>query len=142
MRARIEALDASLMFAPDLLTTSNSAVSMALRTPESDVFVPVTSSAINGSTRGVKVIKVPSAWAARDRKTSLEGSANDLAKVRCSWGRNGLRNRGIFSSKLFKVSKIAPIQSLEREVRGYAGDNLHLTSTERSETTRIRGPVT
>lgn len=63
--------------------------------------------AIRGSIRGVSVISVPSAFAALERNTSLEVSARDLANVRWSCGRNGLRNVGIFSSRLFNVSRIA-----------------------------------
>ena len=38
--------------------------------------------AMRGSIRGVSVIKVPNAFAALDRRTSLEVSARDFAKVR------------------------------------------------------------
>ncbi len=62
--------------------------------------------------------------AARLRRSSLEVSASDLAKVRWSCGRNGFRAVGIFSSRLLRVRRIAD-----------------LTSVERSETTRISGPV-
>ena len=47
MRPRMELRDVSLMFVPALLTTSYRAFSMALRTPASGVFVPVTSSGNN-----------------------------------------------------------------------------------------------
>jgi hypothetical protein len=69
-------------------------------------------------------MSVPRALAALLRKTSLEGSARDLANVRWSCGKKGLRKSGIFSSKLLRVSKMAD-----------------LSSVERSETTRMRGPV-
>lgn len=62
---------------------------------------------MSGSTRGIRGIRVPSAFEARTLMTSLEESANDFAKVRCSCGRNGFKNVGIFSSKLFRVNKIA-----------------------------------
>ena len=100
---------------------------MALRTPTSNVFVPVMSSnlhvslypmalcdanvyipEINGSIRGASVIRVPRAFAALDRRSSLAASARDLAKVRWSCGRNGLRKSGIFSNRLLSASKIAP----------------------------------
>lgn len=68
--------------------------------------------AMRGSIRGVRVIKVPKAFAALDRRTSLEGSAKDLAKVRCSCGKKGFRNVGIFPSMLFSVSRIAPSMQL------------------------------
>ena len=55
---------------------------MAFLTPTSEVLEPVTNSAIRGSIRGVSVIKVPKAFAARVLKTSLDVSASDLAKVR------------------------------------------------------------
>lgn len=67
--------------------------------------------AIKGSIRGLRVSRVPKAFAARDRKTSLVGSARDLANVRCNWGRNGFRNVGIFPRRLFSVSRIAAIDS-------------------------------
>lgn len=121
--ARIEFRDTSFMFDPTLLITSYSARSIAFWTPVSDVLDPVTSSeynqylhekstegnlpAINGSIRGVSVIRVPSAFAALDRRTSLEVSAKDLANVRWSCGRKGFRRVGIFSKRLFRVSKIA-----------------------------------
>lgn len=115
---------ASLMFLPALLTTSNKAFNIAVLTFSSAVLDPVTNSAISGSTLGVSLIKVPRAFAARARKISEEVSASDLANVRWSWGKKGLRKVGIFSSKLLSVSRIAA-----------------LTSTERSVTTRMRGPV-
>lgn len=67
--------------------------------------------AIKGSMRGVRVMRVPRAFAARVRSSSLDGSASDLAKVRCSCGRKGFKNVGIFSSRLFKVSRIAAARS-------------------------------
>lgn len=100
MSPSIEFLDSSLMFVPALLTTSYNAWSIAFWTPESDVLDPATSSvkdislfpsqtrntnhepAIRGSIRGVRVIKVPKAFAALDLRTSLDGSAKDFAKVR------------------------------------------------------------
>ena len=97
---------------------------MAVLTPLSVVFDPVTNSAIRGSILGVYLIRVPSALAALDLKVSLEGSASDFANVRCSCGRKGFSAAGIFSSKLFSVRRIAA-----------------LTSVERSDTTRISGPV-
>ena len=109
MRPRMALRDASLILSPALLTTSYSAFSIALRTPLSGVLVPATSSAIKGSTRGFRVNKVPRAFAALDLRTSLVVSARDLAKVRCNCGRKGLRKRGIFSSRLFRVSSIAAI---------------------------------
>jgi hypothetical protein len=124
INARTAPRDTSLIFAPALLMTSYRAFSMAFLTPESEVLDPVTNSAINGSIRGVKVMRVPSAFAARVLKTSLEVSANDLANVRCSCGKKGLRNVGIFSRRLFKVNKTAA-----------------LTSTERSEAARMSGPT-
>lgn len=66
-------------------------------------FIP----AINGSMRGVRVINVPNALAALVRRTSLEVSAKDFANVRCSCGKNGFKNVGIFSSRLFSVRRIA-----------------------------------
>ena len=107
IRPRIVFLYASLMFSPALLTTSYKAFNIAFRTPVSLVFVPVTSSAIKGSTLGLSVSKVPKAFAARERRTSLPVSANDFAKVRCNCGKKGFRNSGIFSSRLFNVNKIA-----------------------------------
>lgn len=116
--------EASLMFDPDLLITSYSARSIAFWTPGSDVLDPVTSSkvyelrvhqgyysvnipAINGSIRGVSVIRVPNALAALERTISLDVSANDFANVRCSCGRKGLRNVGIFSKRLLRVRRTA-----------------------------------
>src|SRR4051812_26227306 len=93
--------------------TSYSALSIAFLTPGSDVLDPVTSSAIKGSIRGVNVMRVPNAFAARVLNTSLEVSAKDLAKVRCNWGRKGLRNVGIFSRRLFKVRRIAALTSTD-----------------------------
>ena len=107
MRPRMAPRDASLMFSPALLTTSYRAFSIAFWTPVSVVLVPVTSSAIRGSTRGFRVRRVPRALAALDLRTSLVVSARDFANIRCSCGRNGLRARGIFSSRLFRVSSIA-----------------------------------
>lgn len=114
----------SPMLAPALLTTSYKAFNIAVLTPASVVLDPVTSSATKGSTRGVNLIKVPSALAARDRSTSLVVSASDLANVRWSCGKNGLRAVGIFSSRLLRVSRMAA-----------------LTSVDLSETTRMSGPV-
>jgi len=114
----------SPMLAPALLMTSYSALSMAVLTPASVVLDPVTSSAIRGSTRGVNLISVPRALAARLRSTSLEVSASDLANVRCNCGRKGLSAVGIFSSRLLSVRRMAD-----------------LTSVDRSETTRMSGPV-
>ena len=82
---------------------------MAVLTPASDVFEPVTNSAINGSTRGVIVINVPNALAALVRSNSLEVSARDLANVRCNCGKNGFKNVGIFSSRLLRVYKMAAL---------------------------------
>jgi hypothetical protein len=56
------------------------------------------------------VMRVPRHFAALDRNTSLDVSAKDFAKVRCSCGKNGLRNVGIFSNKLLRVSKIAAME--------------------------------
>ena len=53
---------------------------------------------------------MPKALAALDLRSSLVESAKDLAKVRCSCGRNGLRKMGIFSSRLLSASNIAPVQ--------------------------------
>ena len=53
-------------------------------------------------------MRVPNAFAALDRNVSLVVSANDLAKVRCSCGRNGFKEAGIFSSKLLSVKRMAP----------------------------------
>ena len=80
----MEARDASLILDPALLTTSYNARIIAFWTPASGVLDPVTSSAISGSIRGVKVIRVPSAFAALERRSSLEVSARDLANVRWS----------------------------------------------------------
>ena len=55
---------------------------------------------------------MPRAFAALDRRTSLDGSAKDFAKVRCSCGKKGFRNVGIFPSMLFRVSRIAPTMLL------------------------------
>ncbi len=82
MSPRTAVLDASLIFAPALLMTSYNAFNMAFLTPGSVVLDPVTNSAISGSILGVKVINVPRALAALDLSTSLDGSANDFAKVR------------------------------------------------------------
>lgn len=54
------------------------------------------------------VIRVPKAFAALDLRTSLEGSAKDLANVRCSWGKNGFKKVGSLLSMLFSVRRIAP----------------------------------
>jgi hypothetical protein len=89
INARTAPRDTSLIFAPALLMTSYRAFSMAFLTPESEVLDPVTNSAINGSIRGVKVMRVPSA-------------------------KKGLRNVGIFSRRLFKVNKTAALTSTER----------------------------
>lgn len=64
--------------------------------------------AMSGSILGASVISVPSAFAALDRNSSLVVSARDLANVLCSCGRKGFKDRGIFSSKLLSVSKMAP----------------------------------
>ncbi len=67
--------------------------------------------AISGSIRGVRVINVPRALAARLRSSSLDVSASDLAKVRCNCGRNGFRSVGIFSKRLFRVNRMAALSS-------------------------------
>lgn len=54
-------------------------------------------------------MSVPSAFAALDRKSSLVVSARDLAKVLCNCGRKGLRKVGIFSNKLLRVRRMAPV---------------------------------
>ena len=64
--------------------------------------------ATKGSIRGAKVMSVPSALAALDRKSSLVVSAKDFANVLCNCGRKGFRKVGIFSSRLFNVRRIAP----------------------------------
>ncbi|KAI7242196.1 hypothetical protein KC330_g4 [Hortaea werneckii] len=87
---RMELRETSLILAPALLTTWYNAFSMAFFTPGSVVFEPVTSSATRGSTRGVMVIRVPNARAALERRTSLVGSASDLAKEVVE----GEKNRG------------------------------------------------
>src|SRR5690349_16068913 len=99
--------DVSLIFEPTLLTTSCKPFHIAFRTPGSGVFAPATSSAINGSTLGVKVIKVLSALVARLRRMSLDGSAMDLVNVRCNCGKKGLRRAGIFSRSWLSVYRIA-----------------------------------
>lgn len=84
MSDKTEAREASPILAPALLMTSYSALSIAVLTPASAVLDPVTSSAMRGSIRGVYLIKVPSALAARVLNVSLDGSARDLANVRWS----------------------------------------------------------
>lgn len=125
-RLRTAALDTSLIFAPALLMTSYSALSIAFLTPVSSVLDPVTSSIdegistfassskshyilpdISGSTRGVSLIRVPKALAARALRTSLEVSAKHFAKVRCSCGKNGFKKVGIFSRRLLRARRIA-----------------------------------
>jgi hypothetical protein len=63
------------------------------------------------------VISVPRHLAALVRNTSLEVSAKDFAKVRCSCGRNGLRKVGIFSNKLLRVSRMAAISNVRENGR-------------------------
>lgn len=63
---------------------------------------------MSGSTLGVNVIRIPKPLAALFRDTSLEVSASPLANVRCSCGKNGFTNRGIFSRSLFRAKKTAP----------------------------------
>ena len=60
-----------------------------------------------GSTRGVIVIRVPKAFAARALRTSLVVSARDFANVRCNCGKKGFKNVGIFSRRLFSVNNMA-----------------------------------
>ena len=69
------------------------------------------------------MIRVPNALAALVRKVSLEVSARDLANVRCSCGRNGFKNVGIFSSRLFSVRRIAAIPRLGARQR-QSGDRI------------------
>lgn len=69
-------------------------------------------------------MRVPNALAALVRRTSLDVSAKDFAKVRCSCGKNGFKNVGIFSSRLFRVRRIAAIPGLAL-VNGKAGLNTY-----------------
>lgn len=95
----IEFIEASLIDALLLRSTSYNAFSVAKVTPISAVFDPLTNSysrqyrtphnylklpEISGSIFGFNSIREPNALAALDLKISLELSVNDFVKVLCS----------------------------------------------------------